>query len=125
CSDIADFPTGKEIYATRDTTKLQQIATSHGKSIGVYAGALLDSPLPWTKMRQVYKLLGLVKTWGPLKVDKACSMALECEVVNVYQVERIIKHSPDGQVLESFRNPVTTKPRFARDKAEFVTSEKV
>ena len=26
--------------------------------------ALLDIPLPWTKMRQVYALLGLVKKWG-------------------------------------------------------------
>ncbi len=37
---------------------------SHGPDVGAYATALLDIPLPWTKMRQVYALLGLVKKWG-------------------------------------------------------------
>jgi hypothetical protein len=40
------------------------MAADHGEAIGLYATALLDTPLPWTKMRQVYRLLGLVKKWG-------------------------------------------------------------
>ena len=43
---------------------LQRMASRHGDSVGRYASALLDTPLPWTKMRQVYRLLGLVKKWG-------------------------------------------------------------
>ena len=34
------------------------MAAEHGPAIGAYATALLDIPLPWTKMRQVYALLG-------------------------------------------------------------------
>ena len=33
---------------------------SFRQTIGAYAAALLDNPLPWTRMRQVYALLGLV-----------------------------------------------------------------
>jgi hypothetical protein len=43
----------------------------------VFTAALLDNPLPWTKMRQVYALLGLVKKWGPDRVELACASALE------------------------------------------------
>ena len=63
-TDPGDFPTGKEVYATRDLERLRHMAADHGDAIGVYATALLDTPLPWTKMRQVYRLLGLVKKWG-------------------------------------------------------------
>ncbi len=34
---------------------------STGAAIGAYAAAVVDHPLPWTTMRQVYCLLGLVK----------------------------------------------------------------
>ena len=50
---------------------------SHGQAIGAYATALLDIPLPWTKMRQVYALLGLVKKWGADRVEAACRRALD------------------------------------------------
>ena len=40
------------------------MAAGAGPAIGAYAAAMLDHPLPWTKMRQVYALLGLVKQVG-------------------------------------------------------------
>ena len=52
------------VYAMRDLNLLPRMAAGHGEAIGAYAAALLDGPLPWTKMRQVYALLGLVKKWG-------------------------------------------------------------
>ncbi len=60
------------------------MATAHGPAVGTYARGLLDTPLPWTKMRQVYALLGLVKKWGPARVDAACSRALEAEAISVW-----------------------------------------
>ena len=48
----------------------------HGDAIGVYAERLLDTALPWTKMRQVYRLLGLVRRYGPGPVDAACARAV-------------------------------------------------
>jgi transposase len=59
-TDPADMPSGKEIYATRDLERLKSMAASYGPGVGRYASAILDTPLPWTKMRQVYRLLGLV-----------------------------------------------------------------
>ena len=33
------------------------MASGHGPAVGAYAAALLDTPLPWIRMRQVYALL--------------------------------------------------------------------
>jgi hypothetical protein len=63
-TDPADLPSEKTTYALRDIEHLKRLAAAEGDAIGVYAAALLDNPLPWTKMRQVYALLGLVKRWG-------------------------------------------------------------
>ena len=92
-TDPADYPTGKEIYATRDVERLKSLASSHGEAIGLYAKALLDSPLPWTKMRQVYRLLGLVKKWGASRVELACGRALEAEAVDVNLVSRMLERA--------------------------------
>jgi hypothetical protein len=66
--DPADYPVERSIYAMRDVAALQRQATSHGEAIGRYAAALLDSPLPWTRMRRVYALLGLVRRYGAARV---------------------------------------------------------
>ena len=63
-TDPDDLPSHTTVYAMRDLDRLRRMAAGHGEAIGVYATALLDIPLPWTKMRQVYALLGLVKKWG-------------------------------------------------------------
>jgi transposase len=54
-TDPADMPSGKEIYATRDLERLRAMAASYGPAVGVYATAILDTPLPWTKMRLMRK----------------------------------------------------------------------
>ncbi len=60
-TDPEDLPADKTAYAMRDIDHLRRMAAAEGGAIGVYADALLAGPLPWTKMRQVYALLGLVK----------------------------------------------------------------
>lgn len=60
-TDAADLPSEKTAYAMRDVYRLHRMAAAHGPAVGLYARALLDTPLPWTRMRQVYALLGLVK----------------------------------------------------------------
>ena len=64
-TDPADLTSERTVYALRDIDHLKRLAASHGDAIGVFAAAILDHPLPWTRMRQVYALLGLVKKWGP------------------------------------------------------------
>jgi len=121
-TDPADMPSGTEIYATRDIERLGRMAADHGPSIGVYAAAILDTPLPWTKMRQVYRLLGLVKKWGPERVELACSRALEAEAVDVNLVSRMLERAREDADAETRPEPVVIQGRFARDPSEFASA---
>ena len=122
-TDPADFPTGKEIYATRDLDRLQRMATEAGDAIGVYATALLDTPLPWTKMRQVYRLLGLVKKWGAPRVDQACRRGLDAEAIDVNLVSRMLERARENTEPDTGPEPVVVQGRFARDPSEFATTK--
>ena len=51
---------------------------------------LLAGPLPWTRMRQVYALLGLVKRYGAARVEAACELALAAELFDVYRLRRML-----------------------------------
>jgi hypothetical protein len=122
-TDPADFPTGKEIYATRDLDRLRRMAADHGDAIGAYAAALLDTPLPWTKMRQVYRLLGLVKKWGAARVDQACRRALDAEAVDVNLVSRMLERAREDTTPDARPDPVVVQGRFARDPSEFAATK--
>jgi hypothetical protein len=120
-TDAADLPAERSVYALRDISHLKRLAAGHGEAIGTYAAVLLDGPLPWTKMRQAYALLGLVKKWGPERVEAACGRALEAEAVNVALIGRMLERATETAP------PVTTSPaavltgRFARDPGHFAT----
>ncbi len=93
--------------------------------MGVYATRLLDVPLPWTRMRQVYRLLGLVRSYGPGPVDTACATALELDVVDVTKIARMLE-----QARETGPPPVSGQvaggpARFARDPGEFAAARPV
>jgi transposase len=118
-TDSEDLPAEKTVYAMRDLTRLQSMAASHGPAIGVYATALLDVPLPWTRMRSVYALLGLVKKWGDDRVDAACASALEHEVINVGLIGRILERGQQGTVIQPALPGTVIAARFARDPAHF------
>jgi hypothetical protein len=100
------------------------VARGHGRSIGAYGEALLDNPLPWTKMRQVYALLGLVKKWGPDRVESACARALEAEALSVSLIGRMIERAMENDtVQEPLPIKATSPARFARDAAHFATNK--
>jgi transposase len=121
-TDACDLPAERTTYALRDLDALKRMAAGHGPAIGAYAAALLDIPLPWTKMRQVYALLGLVKKWDASRVNAACERALEAEAVNVGLIGRMLERATENNqppVVPAPANVVTG--RFARDPGEFVT----
>ena len=122
-TDPADYPTGKEIYATRDLDRLRRMAADHGDAIGIYAAALLDNPLPWTKMRQVYRLLGLVKKWGAKRVEAACRRALDAEALDVNLVSRMLERGREDAGPDTRPDPVIVAGRFARDPSEFAATK--
>jgi transposase len=117
-TDPADLPAEKTIYAMRDVASLAKAARRHGDAIGIYAGRLLDTDLPWTKMRQVYRLLGLVRRYGPGPVDTACARALELDVVNVTKIASMLEKATENTPPPS-RPAVAAAARFARDPAEY------
>jgi transposase len=118
-TDPADLPSDKTAYAMRDLNLLQRMAASHGEAIGAYAAALLDTPLPWTKMRQVYALLGLANKWGDERVDAACRSALEHEVVNVGLIGRMLERGTEETTLQPALPGTVIPGRFARDPGHF------
>lgn len=85
-TDRVDLPEHKAGYAMRDLTQLITTCAGHGPNIGIYAERLLDDPLPWTRMRSVYRLLGLVRRYGPGPVETACSRSLDLDVVSVAKI---------------------------------------
>jgi hypothetical protein len=127
-TDPDDLPSTKTVYAMRDLDRLQRMAADHGPSVGAYAAALLDIPLPWTKMRQVYALLGLVKKWGAERVDTACASALAHEQVNVGLIGRMLERGTENTGLPAATPAGTViAGRFARDPDHFAvrTPERV
>src|SRR5512144_2759641 len=133
-TDPDDLPADKSVYAMRDLDRLQRLAAAHGPAIGGYAAVLLDHPLPWTKMRQVYALLGLVKKWGPNRVNAACARAAEAEAFNVPLIGRMLDRGleadapgqaslfppPPSPSPASVASVSTTVPaRFARPAGHF------
>ena len=87
-TDRDDLPAEKAGYAMRDLTQLIKVCASHGENIGIYAERLLDDPLPWTRMRSVYRLQGLVRRYGPGPVEAACERSLVLDVVSVSKIGR-------------------------------------
>ncbi len=121
-TDPVDLPDGKSTYALRDLDHLQQLAAVAGPSIGAYARAILEHPLPWTKMRQVYALLGLVKKWGAGRVERACARALEAEAVSVSLISRMLERETEAREALPRTAPFPGTPgRFARPAGHFAT----
>ena len=121
-TDPDDLPPHKTAYAMRDLDHLRRLAAAEGPAIGAYADALLDTPLPWTKMRQVYALLGLVKRWGPATVEAACARALDAEALSVPLIGRMIERATENAPpLARSASTATATPRFARDPGHFAT----
>jgi hypothetical protein len=74
-------------------------------------------------MRQVYALLGLVRKWGPARVEAACARALEAEAVSVPLIGRMLTRGTEGQHLPHTPPlPGMPPPRFARDAAHFAVT---
>ncbi len=118
-TDRADLPAEKAGYAMRDLTALIAACAGHGPNVGIYAERLLDDPLPWTRMRSVYRLLGLVRRYGPGPVETACSRSLDLDVVSVSKIASMLEKAIERKqpVLPAAAGSQTG--RFTRDPAEY------
>ena len=122
-TDPADLPEHKAGYAMRDLTRLIAACAEHGPSIGIYAERLLDEPLPWTRMRSVYRLQGLVRRYGPDPVETACARALDLDVVSVSKIAAMLAKATEGQApmlpAAAGTGHNSAGGRFARDPDEY------
>jgi hypothetical protein len=92
-----DLPEEKAGYALRDLSRLIATCAGHGENIGIYAERLLDDPLPWTRMRSVYRLLGLVRRYGPDPVEAACERSLDLDVVSVSKIAAMLEKATERE----------------------------
>lgn len=118
-TDPEDLPAEKTGYALRDLDRLVAAARTHGEDVGIYAERLLDDPLPWTRMRQVYRLLGLVRRYGDTPVNTACGRALELDVLSVSKIASMLEKAAENTPTPLPPPVAAGAARFARDPAEF------
>jgi hypothetical protein len=121
-TDPADLPEHKTGYALRDLTRLITACAAHGRDIGIYAERILDDPLPWTRMRTVYRLQGLVRRYGAARVDQACSLALDLDVISVNKIASMLERATENTTPALPRAVGHTPTRFSRDLSEFTTT---
>jgi hypothetical protein len=120
-TDPDDLPAEKVGYAMRDLDRLVAAARRHGQDVGIYAERLLDDPLPWTKMRQVYRLLSLARRYGDTPVNTACGKALEIDVISVTKIASMLEKAAENTPIPPPRPATVAAARFARDPAEYST----
>jgi transposase len=90
-TDPSDLPPEKAVYAQRDTATLAAKAAEHGDDVARFAKTLLSGPGIWTRMRQVYALLGLARRFGSRRTDDACRVALEADMLNVHKLRKMLE----------------------------------
>jgi transposase len=117
--DAADFPPHKTVYALRNVTFLQQQAANHGEAIGRFAQLLLDGPLPWTRMRRVYALLGLVRRYGAVRVEDTCRTALEHQMHDVKRLSRMLATAAAPPVATPTAPKVVPLARYLRPPSQY------
>jgi hypothetical protein len=118
--DAADFPRERSVYAMRDIDFLRNQAVEHDPVVGQYASRLLDSPLPWTRMRQVRALLSLVRKYGAPAVAQACSSALTYDMIDVRRLKRMLEQPKAKEAAAaSPRATVIPIARYLRDPAQY------
>lgn len=118
-TDREDLPEHKSGYALRDLTRLIATCAGHGENVGIYAERLLDDPLPWTRMRSVYRLLGLVRRYGPEPVEAACQRSLDLDVVSVSKIAAMLAKATEREQPVLPAAAGAPGSRFARDPNEY------
>ncbi len=88
--DPADFPEASLACAQRDSAFFVRQAKEHGEHVGLFAEALAAGPLPWTRLRQLFKLLSLARKYGS-RLDASCKTALEAGMVDVYRLADLVR----------------------------------
>ncbi|MFC1916977.1 IS21 family transposase [Chloroflexota bacterium] len=120
-TDPEDYPPELTAYTLRSPNYLRQQSAKLGEAVGDFVDKLLSGPLPWSKMRQAYKLLRMGEKYTPSRLNAACGKTLAVDLIDVRRLERILV-----EALEEEAMPVMAAPappgRFARPGNVFAIS---
>jgi hypothetical protein len=125
-TDPADLPSERTDYAMRDISSQKAKAHRRGPAVGVFVEQVLDGPLPWTRMRQVYTLFRAGDRYGDDRLDQACARAVDAECRNVKIVIGMIERALEAETGDA--DPVPDNVivgRFAREPGHFTTGRGV
>lgn len=119
CIVASDFPDEKRPYAMRDVDFLAGQAAEHGKAIGEYAARLLAGPLPWTRMRRVRAVIGLVRKYGAERVEELCAVALAIDMLDVTRLRRMLEQAAKPPTQPKPRARVIPIARYMRSPSQY------
>lgn len=123
--DPSDFPEERRIYAHRDAEALKRKAGEFGENVGRLAELILKGPLPWTRMRRVYALVGLGKKYGNERLEEACRVALEAEMLDVPRLKRLLERGTSAGPKEPPTGVVIPIARYLRPRTHFAVKREV
>ncbi len=118
-TDPDDYPPELNAYTLRSPNYLRRKGSELGESVGAFADKLLSGPLPWSKMRQAYKLLRLGEKYTPPRLNSACEKALSVDLIDVRRVERILKEALEQEAVPAMVMLAPPPGRFARPGSVF------
>lgn len=126
-TDPADLPTEITDYSMRDIESQRRRAYTQGDHVGAFADVILDGPLPWTRMRHVYKLLRTCDRYGADRVDTACERAVDAGATSVTTVVGMVERALEADRANNEPDPPDNVivGRFARDASHFAAGRKV
>lgn len=117
-TDPDDYPKELTPYTLRSPNYLRRRATELGEAAGAFADKLLSGPIPWSKMRQVHKLLRLGEKYSPSRLNGACEKALSVDLLDVRRLERILQEALEQEAVPTMA-PASLPSRFARPATVF------
>lgn len=110
-------------WALRNIDALRSASSKHGENVEAFVARLLEGPLPWTRMRQAYRLMRLCERCGAPRLDALCARALAFDVIDTRRIERMLKAAQRAESeVESTGKLIALPSRFARDAASFKTA---
>jgi transposase len=89
--DPADFPREPFAAGQRDAAFFVGKAKEHGEHVGRFAEALAAGPLPWTRLRALFKLLSLARKYGAERLEASCKTALDADMIDVYRLADLVR----------------------------------
>jgi hypothetical protein len=121
-TDYQDYPKDRAPYAMRYPDFYRKKAREIGPAVGDFAGKLLEGEFPWSRLRQVQKLLRLAERFGRERTEAACLRALSVDLIDVTRVGHILEQAlekestPGGETAPA---PLQQKLRFLRPAQHF------